>query len=430
MTRCDVLVAGAGPAGMAAAAAAAHSGCNVVVVDNNPSPGGQIWRGDLSRGASPHGPHAAAFGRLAERLERAHVAVESGARIALEPAPKVLRIETESGCKDIGYQRLIVATGARELFLPFPGWTLPGVFGAGGLQALVKAGLPVAGKRVVLAGSGPLLLAAAAGLQAKGAIVAGIFEQAPPGRVLALGAQLMAHVGKLVEAVRYRAAAWSTPYKTSSWVVRAGGERQLRSVTISVRGKLREIACDFLGCGFHLVPNLELARLLGCRIASGGVAVDATQQTSVADVYCAGELTGIGGLDKALVEGEIAGLAAAGRSAAHLFAQRDQCARFARALSHAFQLRSELRMVAEETTLVCRCEDVAHGVLQSQRNWREAKLHTRCGMGACQGRICGAAAQFLYGWTPESVRPPLTPARMATLMADAPAVPAPGASSQ
>lgn len=421
MMPCDVLVAGAGPAGMAAAAAAGDSGCNVVVVDDNPTPGGQIWRGDAKSGNSPRPPHGAAFHRLAQRLQHARIPIETGARIALQPAPNVLRIESEDSYQDIRYQRLIVATGARELFLPFPGWTLPGIFGAGGLQALVKAGLPIAGKRIVVAGSGPLLLAVAAALRSKGAIVAGIFEQAPRSRLLAFGMRLIAHPGKLMEGARYRAAVSSADYATSAWIVRAHGDQQLRSVTVSVRGKLREIPCDYLACGFHLIPNLELPRMLGCRIASGYAAVDATQQTSVPHVYCAGELTGIGGLDKALVEGEIAGLCAAGKSATHLFPRRDRSTRFANALSAAFALRPALRQLAEPATLVCRCEDVAHGILQQKRNGREAKLHTRCGMGACQGRVCGAAAQFLYGWTPDSVRPPLTPARMATLMADAPA---------
>jgi D-hydroxyproline dehydrogenase subunit alpha len=192
----------------------------------------------------------------------------------------------------------------------------------------------------------------------------------------------------------------------------------LQSVTVSINGRTREIACDYLGCGFHLVPNLELPRLLGCAVENGFVRADAKQQSSVPHVYCAGELTGIGGLEKALVEGEIAGLAAADRSAAHLFSPRDRQARFARRLEAAFVLRGELRELAAADTIVCRCEDVCRNALEKMRSGREARLHVRCGMGPCQGRVCGPATSFLFGWDAESVRPPITPARIETIAAE------------
>jgi hypothetical protein len=136
------------------------------------------------------------------------------------------------------------------------------------------------------------------------------------------------------------------------------------------------------------------------------------QQSSVVGVACVGELTGIGGLEKALVEGQIAGFAAAGREpdADALKPERRRLQRFAKRLDRTFALRPELRKLAEAETLVCRCEDVALGALDGCANWREAKLHTRCGMGACQGRVCGAAAEFLFGWENSGVRPPVFPA--------------------
>ena len=415
MTACyDVVVAGAGPAGIAAATVAAECGRRVCLLDDNPAAGGQIWRGidadDAAREA-----HGKAFAHWSRRLRAAGVTVQSGARVVARPAKNVLRVESANGWTDIGFQKLILATGARERYLPFPGWTLPGVMGAGGLQALVKAGLPVEGKRVVLAGSGPLLLAVAAVLARRGARVVGIFEQAPLARMLRFGASMLFEPGKLMEGARYRAVTHATPYRTSSWVVRAHGRGRLEAVTLSTGGWRREMACDYLGCGFHLVPNLELPRLLGCRIEEQYVCVDSAQQTSLPEVYCAGELTGVGGLDKALVEGETAGLAAAGRSSAGLAGKRDRLMRFARNLDAAFALRDELRGLAEAETLICRCEDVPRAALVEFGSWREAKLHTRCGMGPCQGRVCGPAANFLFGWENESVRPPLTPARIGTL---------------
>ncbi|UWZ81707.1 NAD(P)/FAD-dependent oxidoreductase [Occallatibacter riparius] len=414
MSAREVLVVGAGPAGMAAAAAVAEGGCRVRVIDENASAGGQIWRG---YGSDPKGG-APRFARLMQRLAAAQVEMVAGTRVVAQPAKGVLRVEGDAGSGDLSFDKLILATGARERFLPFPGWTLPGVLGTGGLQAMVKAGLPIAGKRVVLAGSGPLLLAVAANLAKQGAEIAGIFEQAPMSRLMAFGVSLMSHPGKIVEGLRYGSAVKGAGYRTSAWVTRADGTDRLMSVTVSIGGKAREIGCDYLGCGFHLVPNLELPRLLGCATEEGFVRVDAGQQSSVEGVYCAGELTGVGGLEKALIEGEIAGLAAAGRSAVHLFPRRDRQMRFARKLDEAFALRGELGELAAEDTIVCRCEDVRRGALEGMRSGREAKLHTRCGMGPCQGRVCGPATLFLFGWDAESVRPPITPARIETIAAD------------
>jgi NADPH-dependent 2,4-dienoyl-CoA reductase/sulfur reductase-like enzyme len=411
MSAREVLVVGAGPAGMAAAAAAAEAGCRVRVIDDNALAGGQIWRG---YGSSPNAG-SSLFAGLMRRLAASHVEVVAGTRVVAQPAPGVLRVESDAASSDLRYDKLIVATGARERFLPFPGWTLPGVLGAGGLQAMVKAGLSIAGKRIVLAGSGPLLLAVAANLARQGAKIAGIFEQAPLARLLKFGIALAAHPGKLVEGARYRTAMGQAAYRTNAWVTCANGSDRLRSVAVSIAGKTREIDCDYLGCGFHLVPNLELPRLLGCAVEGGFVGVDATQLSSVEDVYCAGELTGVGGLEKALVEGEIAGLVAAGRPATHLFSRRDRQVRFAQRLETAFAPRRELRDVATDGTIVCRCEDVRKSVLETMHCGREAKLHARCGMGPCQGRICGPATAFLFGWDSESVRPPITPARVETI---------------
>jgi NADPH-dependent 2,4-dienoyl-CoA reductase/sulfur reductase-like enzyme len=293
--------------------------------------------------------------------------------------------------------------------------------GAGALQAIVKSGFSIAGKRVVVSGSGPLLPAVAAGLAKHGARLAGIFEQAPLSRLSRFALSLAAHPSKIWEGLQYRSATQSAPYRTSSWIMSAQGTDRLRSVTVNIHGVPRDFKCDYLACGFHLVPNLELPRLLGCAIESGYVSVNADQRSSVEGVYCVGELTGIGGLDKSLCEGEIAGLACAGKSLAHLFKRRHRLARFARQLDRAFALRTELSQLAGSDTFVCRCEDVPRRTLESCHSWREAKLYTRCGMGPCQGRICGPAAEMLFGWKHDSVRPPLTPARIDTLATRPPA---------
>lgn len=407
----DVLVVGGGPAGVAAACEAAAAGRSVTVLDDNPAPGGQIWRG--GRRLAPPGPATRWLDRLAA----------SGA--VVRPGTAVIDVVSDRDCRTIvtrsaaGTDRwrpgaIVLATGARERFVPFPGWTLPGVVGAGGLQALVKQGLAVAGRRVVIAGSGPLLLAVAELLVRKGAVVTAVAEQAPLRRLAAFGAGLVLHPHKLVQAVGIR--------RTIGGVLRAGtfperirqdGKALVVSLVSGPPGRERrdDIRCDILACGFGLVPNVELARALGCTIDGGAVAVDDLGRTDVPGVWAAGECTGVGGVDAALVEGQGAGLAVAGRiDAAHrLVPARRAAARFAHALDRTFALDPRLARLATDDTLVCRCEDVAAGRLRCLSGWREAKLLTRIGMGPCQGRVCGPAAETLFGWAPVDVRPPLFP---------------------
>ena len=197
----------------------------------------------------------------------------------------------------------------------------------------------------------------------------------------------------------------------------ACGHERLEKVTIRSGRRILEVEADLLASGYHLVPNTELARLLDCEMESGYVRVNELQQTSVSAVYCAGELTGIGGVEKAKIEGRIAALAASGHveEAKALFGRRDRQARFARDLSAAFVLRDELRDLATSSTLVCRCEDVAYEALAQCRSWREGKLHTRCGMGPCQGRICGPATEFFFGWKQPAPRPPVFPVEVGVL---------------
>jgi NADPH-dependent 2,4-dienoyl-CoA reductase/sulfur reductase-like enzyme len=329
-----------------------------------------------------------------------------------QPYAGTLLAETSQGVIELNYKSLVLATGARERFLPFPGWTLPNVMGAGGLQALVKTGLPIEGKRVVVAGSGPLLLAVAAYLRGRGAKVLVIAEQASSMQLAKFAIGL---AGKASQVLSLKRQLRGVIYLSGCWVVAADGDDKLESVTLSRGGK---ITCDYLACGFHLVPNVELAELLSCVVENGSVKVDQYQQTSIANVYCAGEATGIGGLELSLVEGEIAGLAIAGQheEARRLFPVRVRQRKFAKLLNDTFALRDELRQLPAPETIVCRCEDVTFERLREHHSWRAAKLQTRCGMGPCQGRVCGGAVEFLFGWRAESVRPPVLPVRVESLI--------------
>ena len=422
--RFDVVVVGAGPGGIAAATVAAEMGKRVCLVDSNPGLGGQVWRG-IGAGAEHAYPHGGRFVRWKARLDASGCEIWQGWQVVDSSKQGWLRVESEDESREIRCEHLVLATGARERFLPFPGWTLPGVMGVGGAQAMVKSGLDASVKRVVVAGSGPLLLAVAAGLTKAGATIAGVFEQAPRTQVAPfILFALPAQPGKLIEGAFYRLRTLGVPYRFNSWIRRAEGRGRVERVWVSIDGKVRAIACDWLACGFHLVPNLELPRLLGCEIESGRVKVDALQQSSVEGVACVGELTGIGGLEKAMVEGEIAGWAAVGnqKRAFSFASQRSRQLAFAARIERAFMLRPELRRVPADSTIICRCEDVAHKELAACSGWREAKLHARCGMGPCQGRVCGSATEFLYGWGPRDARPPVSPARVSTMAAESDAV--------
>ena len=409
----DIVVVGGGPAGIAAAVSAAESGATVLLVDDNPALGGQIWRGAETN------PSVREARRWSERLKNRTVHVLRGFRIFDQLRPGVLLAESADGMREVVYSHLILCTGARERFLPFPGWTLPNVMGAGGLQALAKSGMPIREKRVVVAGTGPLLLPVAAYLKRHGARVLLIAEQTSRDSLVRFATSLIGHAGKARQAIGLCGTLFSVPYRFSCWPMEAEGNDRLRSVVLQHETKTFEVECDYLACGFHLVPNLELAILLGCEIKDGVVAVGEWQQTSAANVYCAGEPTGIGGVDLAIVEGQIAGFAATGQQhqARPLFAVRARHRKFAAALEKAFALGPELRKLARADTFVCRCEDVRFDRLAQCRNWREAKLYTRCGMGPCQGRVCSGATEFLFGWSAESVRPPIFEARVESLMA-------------
>ncbi|WP_211465013.1 NAD(P)/FAD-dependent oxidoreductase [Collimonas silvisoli] len=412
MHNADIVIVGAGPAGLAAARSAARSGARIALVDDNPLAGGQIWRG-----GPQHNPQASQL--WAELQQMANVQWFMQSRVIGTAAAAQLLLETPQQAFRLGYRKLILATGARERLLPFPGWTLPGVTGAGGLQALVKGGYPVHGKRIVVAGSGPLLLAVAATLQQRGARVLHILEQSSWRKLAGFTLQLARTPAKLRQAWQLRLQLAGVPYRADSYVLRAQGEQQLSAVQMMVAGRRLSMDCDYLACGYGLLPNTELAQALGCRIVEGAVQVDERQQTSLENIYCAGEGSGVGGVDLALAEGHIAGIhaSAPGNPASHWLAQRRRQQAFARRLDSAFALRPELRRLCAPETLVCRCEDVAYDALQAHASWRSAKLHTRCGMGPCQGRVCGGATDFLFGWKPDSVRLPIAPARIASLMA-------------
>jgi NADPH-dependent 2,4-dienoyl-CoA reductase/sulfur reductase-like enzyme len=414
-----VVAVGAGPAGLAAAVHAAEAGARVLVLDEAGQPGGSIWRGGTGSARRGAGPWL-------DRLSRSAASVVAGASVVDAPEARTLLVDRGGSPLVVRYEQLVLATGARELFLPFPGGTLPGVVGVGGAQAMAKSGASFRGLRVVVAGTGPLLLAAAATLRAGGARLVGIVEQAPLARLTSFVRHVVARPRKLIEGLGYAARLAGVPYRTGAWVLAATGRERVERVSVGDGRREREWACDVLACGYGLVANLELPRLLGCETRGGRVVVDESMRTSQPLVFAAGELVGVGGVEHALVTGAIAGRAAAGGDPppALVGGFRRESA-FADALARAFAPRDELRSLARADTTLCRCEDVPLGAVDEALSGpgtvasgdvlRLLKLHTRAGMGACQGRLCGAALAFLRGAETPAGRPPLVPTPLAVL---------------
>jgi len=399
----DVAVVGGGPAGIAAATVAAESGARVVLLDEGATLGGQIWRRDVL--AAPKGSAAAWLDRLAA----------SGAEVlsgwsVFDAEPR--RLVGFRGI--VRFHQVVIATGARERFLPFPGWTLPGVTGLGGLQAMVKSGCDVSDRRIVVGGSGPLAIAVAASLAERGAHVALVAEQASWVQIRPFLFAILREPRKFMQGLDYALALHPGVVRFGTWVVGAEGRDRVEAVRVTDGRRTWRERCDLLAVGYGLVPQTELAALLGCRVEEA-VWVDREQRTTASGVFAAGEPTGIGGVECALIEGQIAGLAAVGREVDHLETERFRGLRFKDVLKTAFELRNELRHVPRPETIVCRCEDVRLVDLEPFVDRRTAKLVTRCGMGPCQGRVCGDSLEFLKKWGPNEVRPPLMPTSVGDL---------------
>ena len=413
-----VVIVGAGPAGLAAARAASAAGLDVLLLDAAPQAGGQIWRARQGVTAEP-------VARALARLAPAGVRILAGTRVVMALPERTLLIDGPDGARRLRWNKLVLATGARERLLPFPGWTLPGVFGAGGLQALVKGGWPIAGKRVLVAGRGPLLLAAAATLRREGAHVVGLVEEAGPGTLARFAGSLAAHPRKALQALRLGAALLGVPLIGGRRIVAAEGDGRVERVVLQGEGgRTRTVACDALAAGWGLVPQTELAQSLGCAIAerlgAPAIVVDARQRTSVDGVFAIGECTGIAGAAAAQLQGEVAGHAIADDpvdASARLARRLAREHAFAAAVATAFPMPPDWAGRLRDDTLVCRCEDVSWSALCDQPDLRAAKLATRCGMGHCQGRLCHDTLATVMHWPRLPVRAPLAPAPLATLLA-------------
>ncbi|WP_327104693.1 FAD/NAD(P)-dependent oxidoreductase [Nonomuraea glycinis] len=465
----DLVVIGGGPAGVAGALTAALHGLRVAVVDAGARLGGQYFR---HRAAPPHSS-TPGFGRFLGQVralrERAEVLTEHQVWSVTRQVDG--RLTVHCAARDGGRERpvalrcrrLLIATGAHDRVLPFPGWDLPGVLTAGGAQALLKGHGVVAGSRVVVAGTGPFLLPVAVGLAEAGARVAGVYEA---GGGLGPARHPLRALSKAGEAAGYGVALarHGVPYRTRRAVIAAHGEHELEAVTVARLDRdwrvlgTRRVACDTLATGYGFIPQIELGVQLGCDTrhdADGSpiLAVDHGQRTSVPGVWAAGEPTGVGGWRLAELEGRLAGLSIAAAAAATapavaaaavaaaavvpaaanapvpvpvpsvLLRRRRSARAFAAALLEAYPVRSGWQGWLRDDTLVCRCEEVPLARVREAQELgatdaRSIKLLARAGMGWCQGRICGYPVACLAGEPPAPPRRPVAqPISLAALAA-------------
>src|SRR6476469_837445 len=407
----DIAVLGAGPAGLAAAVAAHRAGARVTLVDAGPRVGGQYWR--HQDGDDGRGHHLwSTLCRLRE------------VPLDFRPHHAIWHVErtgdgfvTHTSAGEITSQRLVIAAGAHDRQLPFPGWTLPGVFTAGGAQALLKGQGVAAGDRVVVAGTGPFLLPVAAGLAEAGARVLGVYEAGSPVGFARHPAAVPRNASRITEGAAYLRVLrrHGIAFHTRKTVVAAHGDDQVRAVTLGSLDRdwhvvaTEDVECDTVAVGYGFTPQLEIPLQLGCDThldvdGSLVATADDAQRASVPGVYLAGEVCGVGGARLSLMEGELAGLHAAGVVPDKRIVRRRAALRaFATAMHRTYPVRPGWQTWLDDDTLVCRCEEVpARDVRRSvvelgATDPRAVKLLARPGMGLCQGRVCGYATACLAG---------------------------------
>jgi thioredoxin reductase len=422
----DVLVIGGGPAGLAAGVEAADAGLSVAVVDERPTFGGQIFKqpgpGFRVTSAEELGHDFARGRRLIEAAERSGATLLPRTSAVAIRGTSVVLVEDGEHARAVEARRVIVAAGAHDRPVVFPGWTLPGVITAGGAQSLVKTQRVLPGQSILFAGSGPLALAFPAQLCDYGANVTLVLEAGPaPGPRDAMRLVFAARGnGRLLrDALDYRARLLRhrIPFRYRRIVVRAEGEGCVERVVHAAAdadwrplpGSEEEVRADTLCVGYGFFPSVEVLRLAGCDFVydedlGGPVVVrDAWLRTSVDGISAAGDGTGVTGSYAAVDEGGLAALGAAvdlgalsaGEAARRAEPLRRSLARkaaFRAALHRLHAVGPGIYELATPDTIVCRCEELTAAELDraiaTSTDLNAIKALTRVAMGMCQGRNC------------------------------------------
>ena len=459
----DLAVVGAGPAGMAAALEADALGLSVVLLDDQPAPGGQIWRGiEQAEADGMSRSFGAAYAEGAELVRRFRA---SG--VDYRPRTPVWQVEpswslytTRDGKADIiQAANVLLAHGAQERPAPFPGWTLPGVLTVGAAQIMLKLSRQIPEDPVWIAGSGPLVLLYATQLLAQGGRVAGILDTGMPGTLWSALPHLplaLRRSGDLLKGL-----GWLRTLRRSGLrIVRhvtalaAEGADELEAVTYrTADGASGRIATRLLLIHEGVIPSIHMTMALECEHDWSTAQqcftphLDDWGMTSREGVFVAGDASGIGGANAAAIRGQLAALGVC-RRLGRTKELEDRSASLRRTLGHTLATRAFLdalypprRQISlpDDATIVCRCEEVTAGEIRAVAKIgnpgpNQVKSFTRCGMGPCQGRMCGYTVTRIlaqaHGTTPEKVgfyriRPPLRQVslgELATLVSSSPEV--------
>ncbi|MBT8078093.1 MAG: FAD-dependent oxidoreductase [Gammaproteobacteria bacterium] len=457
----ELLVIGSGPAGLSAAATAAEQGIDVLLLDERVKAGGQYFKQPYAPdGTAPSlvgDPQIAAGRALIERARRAGVTMRSGVAVWGAFAPREFAVFDGTGSKLYQPGRAIIAAGAYERGLPLPGWTLPGVMTTGAAQTLLRSYSVLPGKRVLVAGNGPLNMQVALELQRAGADLVAVLELAPrpglsqfPAAVrMALNAPGITRQGwQILKDLR----ALNVPVIHGHGLVSIGKSDGGLQVLVGKVGDAgiagdRSFDVDVVCMGYGFQPNNEILRSLGCAhtwdAARGSLVTtrDADCATSVSGIYAIGDCCGLGGAHAAREEGIIAATAVVRSLGGELspdLVREEQRARrrlrrhraFQAALWQLFGARQYMAELALPDTEVCRCENVSRaqieGVLREGNvSLAALKRRTRLGMGPCQGRYCApVAAAMIAGYndaTPDEFslfapRVPFKPVRVTDIV--------------
>ena len=420
------VVIGGGPAGLAAARAAARHGVDVVLVDENSALGGQYYR-QLPSGFRPTGRalgrEAAEGARVIADVRALGVELRLGAVAWSIFDQRTVAIATADATERVDAGAIVLAPGAYDRPVPFPGWTLPGVFTAGGAQNLMKGYRVLPGRRVLVAGSGPLLLVVAHYLLRGGAQVMAVCDAASLSGLWRYAPRMLAHLDMVQRGYRYRQELRhaGVPFLAGHVIRRALGTTAVTGAVVSPCGDdwtprdtgERTFEVDAIICGYGFLSSLELSRLAGCDhrwddSVGGWVPVRTRDmESTVPGIFIVGDGGGVAGAAVALEEGHVAGLAIAARSgrlAGREYSREKSRAHgrllhlagFRRVMDEVYRYGPGLAQLAAADTVLCRCEEVTQrealeAVRDGATEVNEVKAWTRIGMGRCQGRMCGPA---------------------------------------
>lgn len=426
----DLMIVGAGPAGMAAAAMAAGFGLTTLLADENAAPGGQIYRSVTNTPVKRRDVLGATYWEglaLAEELNAAtcdyapQTAVWSAeptrdeAGAVAEPRMFDIGLSRAGTARMIRAKRLILATGALERPFPVPGWTLPGVMTAGAAQIALKASGLVPQGRTVLAGSGPLLLLLADQLKRAGAEVVAVLDTTPASNIratLPLLPDFLRSPYALYGLQLFAKVRLSLPVRGKVRELKILGQQKVQGIVFTRNGREERIDCDQVLLHQGVIPNINMSNALGCAqhwddsMHAWTPTVDGWFASSVPGIAIAGDGAGIAGAPSAAIRGRIAAIAAASalgcldpaardRLAAPLLAEAARLSRGRRFIDRFYRPAEHLLRPADPSTIICRCEEVRAGQIRDVARQlhvlgpNQLKAYLRTGMGPCQGRMCG-----------------------------------------